>query len=104
MLKTDDARDEQLLSFDRRKRILEIVNQKKSVTIDSLAEVLPVSRMTVSRDLERLENDGLLKRVRGGAVSLAHIVVAPPMSRSAQALTDDADMLIAMKELSSSLF
>ena len=89
MTRTEDAREDQLLSFDRRKRILEIVNQKKSVTIDSLAEVLPVSRMTVSRDLERLENDGLLKRVRGGAVSLSHIVVAPPMSRSARALTDE---------------
>jgi DeoR family fructose operon transcriptional repressor len=89
MIKTDDSKDDQLLSFDRRRRILEIVNRNKSVTIDALADVLPVSRMTVSRDLERLENDGLLKRVRGGAVSLSHIVVAPPMSRSAQALSDE---------------
>ncbi len=89
MSKTQGDREDGLLSFDRRKQILEIVNRRKSVTIDSLAEVFPVSRMTVSRDLERLEADGLLKRVRGGAVSLAHIVVAPPMSRSARAMTDE---------------
>jgi DeoR/GlpR family transcriptional regulator of sugar metabolism len=45
--------------------------------------------MTISRDLEKLERDGLLKRVRGGAVSLAHIVVAPPASASMRAITEE---------------
>jgi DeoR/GlpR family transcriptional regulator of sugar metabolism len=80
---------ENLLSYDRRRNILELVNRYKSVTIDLLAETFPVSRMTISRDLEKLENEGLLKRVRGGAVSLSHIVVAPPMSRSASTLTNE---------------
>jgi len=88
MARLQENREDTLLSFDRRKRILEIVNRKKSVTVDSLADAFPVSRMTVSRDLERLEAEGLLKRVRGGAVSLTHIVVAPPMSRSARALSE----------------
>jgi DeoR/GlpR family transcriptional regulator of sugar metabolism len=89
MARLDEARNEQLLSFDRRKQILELVNRKKSVTLDFLSEAFPVSRMTIIRDLEKLENEGLLKRVRGGAVSLAHIVVAPPASVSARALTDE---------------
>jgi DeoR/GlpR family transcriptional regulator of sugar metabolism len=82
-------RDEQLLSFDRRRQILEQVNRRKSVTVDSLAQSFGISRMTVIRDLERLEGDGHLKRVRGGAVSLAHIVVAPPASASMRALTEE---------------
>jgi len=82
-------KDSQLLSFDRRKLILETVNRRNSVTIDSLMEEIPVSRMTISRDLERLENDGMLRRVRGGAVALSHFAVAPPASRSAQSLTDE---------------
>ena len=86
---SEDKKDEQLLSFDRRKQILELVNRNKSVTVDFLFETFPVSRMTISRDLERLEYDGLLKRVRGGAVSLSHIVIAPPMARSARALTEE---------------
>jgi DeoR/GlpR family transcriptional regulator of sugar metabolism len=81
--------DQQLLSFDRRRQILEAVNRNKSVTVDALCEAFPVSRMTISRDLVQLERDGLLQRVHGGAVSLAHIVVAPPMSLSAQALTEE---------------
>jgi DeoR/GlpR family transcriptional regulator of sugar metabolism len=89
MAKLQESRDGTILSFDRRKRILEIVNRKKSVTVDALAGSFPVSRMTVSRDLERLESEGLLKRVRGGAVSLSHIVVAPPMSRSVRDLTEE---------------
>jgi DeoR/GlpR family transcriptional regulator of sugar metabolism len=83
------TKGEQLLSFDRRRQILQVINRKKSVSVDFLCDTFPVSRMTISRDLERLEQDGLLKRVHGGAVSLAQIVVAPRMSRSAKALTEE---------------
>lgn len=84
-----NKKSDQLLSFDRRKRILEIVNRRESISVDSLVESIKVSRMTISRDLEQLEGDGLLKKVRGGAVALSHFVVAPPMSRSAKSLTDE---------------
>jgi DeoR/GlpR family transcriptional regulator of sugar metabolism len=84
-----NRRSGQPLSFDRRKRILEMVNRKESISVDSLADAVRVSRMTISRDLEQLENEGLLKRVRGGAVALSHFVVAPPMSRSARSLTEE---------------
>ena len=77
------------LLFDRRRKILGIVNHRKSVTVDSLLSALPVSRMTISRDLESLETAGLLKRVRGGAVALSHIVVAPRASRSVRSLTEE---------------
>ena len=89
MARGAETKDDQLLTFDRRKQILEAVNRMKSVTVDSLAGTFGVSRMTVIRDLQRLETEGLLKRVRGGAVSLAHIVVAPPASASMRALSDE---------------
>jgi len=78
--------DQQLLSFDRRRQILEAVNRKKSVTVDALCEAFPVSRMTISRDLERLEREGLLQRVHGGAVSLAQRTGCPivPIACSAR--------------------
>ncbi len=81
--------DDQLLSFDRRKKILEIVNKNKSVSIDALVEVFPVSRMTITRDLEKLEGDGLLKRVRGGAVALSHIVTSPRASIASKELSEE---------------
>jgi DeoR family transcriptional regulator of aga operon len=77
------------LSFERRRKILGIVNHRKSVTVASLLSTLAVSRMTISRDLESLETAGLLKRVRGGAVALSHVVVAPRVSRSVRSLTDE---------------
>jgi len=82
-------REDQLLSFDRRKKILEIVNTNKSVTVDALAELLPVSKMTISRDLDKLEEEGLLKKVRGGAVSLSHIVTAPRASHAYKSLSEE---------------
>jgi DeoR/GlpR family transcriptional regulator of sugar metabolism len=82
-------RDSSPLLFDRRRKILRIVNHRKSVTVDYLLDALPVSRMTISRDLHSLEAAGLLKRVRGGAVALSHIVVAPRASRSVRSLTDE---------------
>lgn len=89
MSKGKNDSDDQLLSFDRRKKILEIVNGEQSVSIDRLIELFPVSRMTITRDLEKLETDGLLQRVRGGAVSLAHIVTSPQASLASKQMTDE---------------
>ena len=89
MNKGKNDSDDQLLSFDRRKKILEMVNGEQSVTIDALVEAFPVSRMTISRDLEKLESDGHLKRVRGGAVALSHIVTSPRASIASRELTEE---------------
>ncbi|MEW5817498.1 MAG: DeoR/GlpR family DNA-binding transcription regulator [Spirochaetota bacterium] len=62
---------------------------KRSVTVDSLSEKFPVSRMTISRDLEKLESEGHLKRVRGGAVALSHIVTSPRASIASKTLTEE---------------
>ena len=59
MVRLYESGDEQLLSYDGRKQILEVVNRKKSLTIDYLVEAFPVSRMTIIRDLEKLEKEGL---------------------------------------------
>jgi len=78
-----------LLSDDRRAKILEIVVQKKSVTVKSLLDVFPVSRITLARDLELLESEGFLRRVHGGAIANSHIMVAPQASQAAKLLTEE---------------
>lgn len=93
MVDKSSDKENQLLSFDRRKKILEIVNSRKSATVDALAEEFPVSRMTISRDLEKLEEEGLLKRVRGGAIALSHIVVSPRASLASKSLTDEQNRI-----------
>lgn len=47
--------------------IRESVRQLGFVTVDALAAELRVSRMTIHRDLDELQNDRVLRKVRGGA-------------------------------------
>lgn len=55
---------------ERRTSILAAVNREGAAQIDALARELGVSEMTVRRDLDDLEAEGLLRRVRGGALSI----------------------------------
>lgn len=54
---------------DRRGFIRDQVHQSGSVTVDHLVATLDVSRMTIHRDLDALEHDGVLRKVRGGATA-----------------------------------
>jgi DeoR/GlpR family transcriptional regulator of sugar metabolism len=71
---------ENLLSTDRRMRIVEIVNQRRSISVEDLAKLFPVSTITIRRDLDRLAEEKLLRRVHGGAMALSNIVTAPRAS------------------------
>ncbi|MGA7584642.1 MAG: DNA-binding transcriptional regulator YciT [Rouxiella badensis] len=53
----------------RQQQILEIVNQRKSVSVSELAQLCSVSEVTVRQDLNALESQHYLKRVHGSAVS-----------------------------------
>lgn len=60
-----------MLPSDRRERIFNVVLQKHTVTIAELASQFGVSEMTIRRDLQALEQEGLVEAVYGGAVSTA---------------------------------
>lgn len=55
----------------RRRDALEMVTKKGFMPLGELAPVLGVSESTARRDLEVLEQQGLIRRTHGGAVSLA---------------------------------
>ena len=61
---------------ERRRKILERVQQSDRVTVEELAEDLETSRETVRRDLALLSEQGLLRKFHGGAT-------AAPMTQSA---------------------
>ena len=54
--------------YDRREQILAMLRKDGSVKVAALVETFGVSIETIRRDLEALEQEGLLKRVYGGAV------------------------------------
>jgi DeoR/GlpR family transcriptional regulator of sugar metabolism len=52
----------------RRERILSFLNAQERTSVYELSRALDVSEVTVRKDLDQLEMQGLLTRVRGGAV------------------------------------
>jgi len=53
---------------ERHDRIVAFVQEHRSATVDALAQSLSASRETIRRDLSRLAERGLLRKVHGGAV------------------------------------
>ncbi|MDO5402992.1 MAG: DeoR/GlpR family DNA-binding transcription regulator [Eubacteriales bacterium] len=58
-----------MLAEERLRKILQILQKKNSVTLSELTDTLNISEATIRRDLTELDNQGLLIKVRGGAVS-----------------------------------
>ncbi|MCM2387614.1 DeoR/GlpR family DNA-binding transcription regulator [Streptomyces albipurpureus] len=60
-----------MLPTERHRRISAVVDRVGTISTEALAEQLSVSAETVRRDLGQMERRGVLRRVRGGAASLA---------------------------------
>lgn len=64
-----------MLAEERFREILKIVNEKKTVTVTELTELLDTSESTIRRDLTQLHKRGALLKVHGGAtVLMGHIL------------------------------
>lgn len=63
-----------MLKHERLNRILQMVNDQGIVTAQNIMSELNVSDMTVRRDLDELEKNGKLIRIRGGAQSLNYSI------------------------------
>lgn len=50
-------------------KILQLIREKGYLTVQEIAKELSISEITVRRDLNFLEQQGLIKRVRGGATT-----------------------------------
>ena len=59
-----------MLTEERFKLILDILKEKKSITVSELVEELKISESTVRRDLTSLSKMGKLNKVHGGATFL----------------------------------
>ncbi len=76
-----------MLTAERRQKILELIEDRNSITVVELCNLMHVSDMTIRRDLRALANDGLFERVHGGALSRRGRSYEPPyLIRSTKAI------------------
>lgn len=59
------------MAEDRRKKIIEFLDDRGSVRVGELSTLFKVTEETIRRDLEKLEQGGYLTRTHGGAVKNA---------------------------------
>lgn len=72
-----------MLPAERHTRIAEALRRDDAIKVAELAELLDVSEMTVRRDLDVLHEQGVLRKVHGGAISLGQRGVEPPSTTKA---------------------
>ena len=73
------------LAAARRERLGDIVDSRRAVRLEELSATLGVSPATVRRDLNELAASGRLRRVHGGAVTIAHRLDEPQFDVKAMA-------------------
>src|SRR4030067_3133462 len=64
----------------RRSKIITELSRAKSLRVNDLSDRLGVSEVSIRRDLQILEDIGLLKRVHGGAVAIPDQKVGEALS------------------------
>ena len=69
-----------MLAIERRNEILEKLQIEKKVVVSELSQLFHVSEETIRRDLEKLENDGLVIKSYGGAVLNEHSIFELPFN------------------------
>ena len=67
-----------MLTKERQQQILSYLSQHNTVTVQELSARLYASSSTIRRDLSELEEQGILKRVHGGAVLTAGSTLDKP--------------------------
>ncbi len=59
-----------MISEERRLKILEVLDEKRTVTVKELSGIFGVSEDTIRQDLKTLEEQRLLRRIYGGATRI----------------------------------
>lgn len=89
-----------MLAAQRQHRILQELEAHGTVRVTSLSGMLGVSEMTVRRDIDALDAEGLLLRVHGGATRTGAFGAIEPEFLSKSAQETEAKRAIAAEALS----
>lgn len=68
-----------MLSYERRNEIKKLLKDEHSVSVEQLAKRFFVSESTIRRDLDKISDDGMIRRTYGGAVMLDNLSNDLPM-------------------------
>lgn len=79
-----------MIASERRRYIIKGLNEKGIINLKDIATQLDISEATVRRDFDKLEKDGKLKRVLGGATLSEKIIYS----------SDNAELTMSEKMLS----
>lgn len=67
-----------MLAPERQARILKELQLHEAVRVADIATALNVSEMTIRRDIETLDHNGLARKIHGGAMRLARLSALEP--------------------------
>lgn len=87
-----------MLLDERRKQILETIEQEGFVALSELVERIDVSESTIRRDLEYLDSFGQIRRTRGGAAYVGDSI-SPFDERTGRASEEKRRIAVAAAEL-----
>ena len=85
-----------LIPAQRRERIQEYLALHKIARTVDLCNMLDASEATVRRDLEALEQDGILERTHGGAILSQRMITEPEYRQRAQQRPEEKRLIGAM--------
>lgn len=97
-----------MFAEERQENIAEILKNKSSIKVNELASIFNVSESTIRRDLQEMEERGLLTRTHGGAVGVKKTNFEPSfkekevkelnqksmIGKTAAAMIEDGDTII----------
>ena len=74
------GKESKMLAQERRQHIFKEIESSGVASVRDLSQRFDVSMITIMRDLQELEQEGLIRRVHGGAISMRGASYEPPFS------------------------
>ncbi len=87
--------DSKMIAQERRGRVFEVIEGSGVVSVKYLARRFGVASITITRDLQEMEREGLVRRVHGGAISVRGASYEPPFSAREPRLRDEKRRIAA---------
>ncbi len=82
-------KESKMLAQERRQHIFKDIEASGVASVRDLAQRFDVSLITIMRDLQELEQEGLIRRVHGGAISVRGASYEPPFSARESQLSSE---------------